>query len=76
MLWGNVIGISLIATQYATGIIPLNPDIYYVSTVPVSVNLIYLLFLNAGALACSLLMLLGPSYIITKILPAKAIKFE
>ena len=76
MLWGNIIGISLIAIQYSTGIIPLNPDIYYVSTIPVSVNLLYLLLLNIGSLICSLLMLIAPSYIITKIFPAKAIKFE
>jgi lipoprotein-releasing system permease protein len=76
LLWGNVIGIAVILIQYFTGIIPLDPDIYYVSTVPVSINLWHIVLLNIGTLVCSLLILILPSYLITKIVPAKAIHFE
>ena len=76
MLWGNAIGLTLCAIQYFTNIIPLAPDAYYVSSVPVEINLLYIVLLNVGALIASLLMMIGPSYLITKILPAKTIKYE
>lgn len=76
MLWGNIIGLSLCAIQYYTGIIPLDPEAYYVSTVPVSFNWLYLLLLNVGTLVASILMMIGPSYLITKIDPAKIIRYE
>jgi lipoprotein-releasing system permease protein len=76
MLWGNVIGLSLCAIQYFTGIIPLDPQAYYVATVPVSFNWLYIVLLNVGTLLASLLMMIGPSYLITKITPAKIIRYE
>ena len=76
MLWGNVIGLSLCAIQYFTGIIPLDPEAYYVATVPISFNWLYIILLNAGTLIASLLMMIGPSYLITKITPAKIIRYE
>ena len=76
MLWGNVIGLSLCAIQYFTGVIPLDPLSYYVATVPVSFNWLYILLLNIGTLVASLLMMVGPSYLITKINPAKIIRYE
>ena len=76
MLWGNVIGLSLCAIQYFTGIVPLDPQAYYVATVPVSFNWLYIVLLNVGTLLASLLMMIGPSYLITKITPAKIIRYE
>jgi len=76
MLWGNLIGLTLCAIQYFTGIIPLDAASYYVPTVPVSFNWLYILLLNVGTLVASLLMMIGPSYLITKITPAKIIRYE
>jgi lipoprotein-releasing system permease protein len=76
MLWGNVIGLSLCAIQYFTGIIPLDPESYYTATVPITFNWFYIILLNLGTLIASLLMMIGPSYLITKILPAKIIRYE
>jgi lipoprotein-releasing system permease protein len=76
MLWGNVIGLSLCAIQYFTGIVPLDPQAYYVATVPVSFNWLHIVLLNVGTLLASLLMMIGPSYLITKITPAKIIRYE
>lgn len=76
MLWGNLIGISLIVLQHYTHIIPLDAATYYVSSVPVYFSLIHILILNVGTFICSSLMLIIPSYLIAKILPAKSIKFE
>jgi lipoprotein-releasing system permease protein len=80
MIWGNLIGVGLCLFQSFTGILTLDPDTYYLSTVPVYATLPsaiwILLLLNACCFAVSVLMLVGPSYLITKINPAKAIKFE
>ena len=76
MLWGNIIGLSLCAIQYFTGIVPLDPEAYYVATVPVAFNWLYIILLNASTLIASLLMMIGPSYLITKIDPAKIIRYE
>ena len=76
MLWGNFIGLSLCAIQYFTGIIPLNAEAYYVATVPITFNWLYIFLLNAGTLLASILIMIGPSYLITKITPANIIRYE
>ena len=76
MLWGNIIGLSICAIQYFTGIIPLDPEAYYVATVPINFNWMYILLLNVGTLLASILMMIGPSYLITKINPARIIRYE
>jgi lipoprotein-releasing system permease protein len=76
LLWGNIIGIGLLLVQKYTGIIKLNPENYYVNQAPVNINLWSILLLNLGTITICLLVLLIPSYIITKISPVKAIKFS
>jgi len=76
LFWGNLIGIGFLVIQKYFKIIPLNPDTYYVTEAPVYLSLDYILYINLGTLLLCLLMLLIPSYIITKINPVKAIKFE
>ncbi|MDH6312458.1 lipoprotein-releasing system permease protein [Parabacteroides sp. PFB2-10] len=76
MLWGNVIGLVICFLQAQFGLIPLDPATYYLDAVPIDLSLGALLLLNIGTLAATLLMLLGPSYLITKIEPAKTIRFE
>ena len=76
LFWGNLIGLGLISIQHYFGIIKLNPENYYVNQAPVYLNWGYFLLLNLGTIIICLLVLLIPSYIITKISPVKAIKFE
>ena len=76
MIWGNVIGLSLLLLQKYFGLIQLDPENYYVSEAPVYISLGYVLLLNAGTLILCLLMLLIPSYLVSKISPVKAIKFD
>ena len=76
MFWGNLIGLGLCAIQYFTGIIPLDPEAYYISTVPILFHWGLILALNLGTLLISILMMVGPSYLITKILPAEIIRYE
>ena len=76
MIWGNIVGLGICALQYYFHIIPLDPVAYYVSSVPVTFNWLYILLLNIGTLVASVLMLVGPSYLITKISPATIIRYE
>jgi lipoprotein-releasing system permease protein len=76
LLWGNGIGISLLLLQQQFGIIKLNPENYYVNQAPVYLNLGYILALNILTVAICALVLLIPSYIVTKISPVKAIRFD
>lgn len=76
VLWGNVLGLGLLLAQKHFGFIKLDPQTYYVSEAPVNIDFLHILLLNIGTLLLCLAMLLVPSYIITKISPAKSIKFE
>ena len=76
LFYGNLIGLSLLFLQKYLGIISLNPETYYVNTVPVYLNIGYIALLNIGVVLLSYTMLLLPSYFITKINPVKVIKFE
>lgn len=76
MLWGNVIGVSLCLIQFFFEPFKLDPTIYYLSSVPVELNIFYYILLNVFTLLVSVLMLIGPSYLIGRIHPAKSIKFE
>lgn len=76
ILWGNAIGLGLLLAQKYFGFIKLDPATYYVTEAPVNVNALHIILLNVGTLLLCLLMLIIPSYIITRISPAKSIKFE
>jgi lipoprotein-releasing system permease protein len=76
LFWGNLIGISLLVIQQYFGIIKLNPENYYVNQAPVYINLGYIALLNLLTVTVCFLVLLIPSYIITKISPVKAIRFD
>ncbi|MCP2027909.1 lipoprotein-releasing system permease protein [Flavobacterium sp. HSC-32F16] len=76
LFWGNLIGISLLLVQQQFGIIHLNPENYYVNQAPVYLNWGYIALLNLLTVTVCFLVLLIPSYIITKISPVKAIRFD
>lgn len=76
MLWGNVVGLAFCILQSQFGIFQLDPETYYVDTVPVSFNVLLFLLINIGTLLTSVLMLIGPSYLITKINPASSMRYE
>jgi len=76
LLWGNIIGVGLCIAQAQFGIFKLNQESYYVSQIPINLNLMPLLYINGGTLLLCTLMLLIPTYIITKISPVKAIRFS
>ena len=77
LLWGNLFGLGFIWFQETYRVFKFpNPKEYYIDYIPVHIDFPTVLILNLGVLILCLLMLLIPSYIITKITPVKAIKFE
>ena len=76
MLFGNILGLGLLAIQRFTGIVKLDAQTYYVSTVPVEFNWILIVALNIATLLISVFMLVAPSYLISHIHPAKSMRYE
>lgn len=77
LLWGNGIGLALLYLQDKFRLFKFpNPEEYYIEYIPVHIDISTVLLLNLGVMLLCLVMLLVPSYIITKITPVKAIKFE
>ncbi|MQY79606.1 MAG: FtsX-like permease family protein [Bacteroidetes bacterium] len=76
LFYGNIIGIGLCLLQHYFGIIKLDESSYYLSTVPINFNLLYFFGLNLGTLLLTVLMLIIPSYLISRISPVKAIRFD
>ncbi len=76
LIIGNAIGLSLIAIQNFTHVAKLDPENYYLDTVPMSLTITQFLLLNIGTVIVTLLLLLGPSSLIARISPAKSIRFN
>lgn len=76
LLWGNVIGVAIVLLQKFFHIIQLNPESYYVDYVPMNFSLSHLLLLNLGTIVITSLILIIPSWFISKISPDKVIRFD
>lgn len=76
LLLGNIIGIGLLLLQKYTGVVTLDPKTYYVSEVPVEINIPIFLAINAATLAISVMVLVAPSYLVAHIQPSKSMRYE
>lgn len=76
MAIGNVFGLSVCLIQKYTNLISLSPESYYLSAVPIEMNVWYILALNIGTMVLWMLMLLLPTMLINNIRPSKSIRFE
>lgn len=76
MFWGNVIGLGLCAIQKVTGLISLDPKNYYLDTVPISFDWVFIIAVNVVMFVLSALVLIVPSGLISRIHPTKAMRFE
>lgn len=77
LFWGNLIGLGLLWLQDKFKFLKFaDPKEYYIEYIPVHIDAVTVLILNIGVMLLCLLMLLLPSYIITRISPVKSIKFE
>ena len=76
LFWGNLIGLGLGWLQQRFGLIRLSEESYYLSTAPIEFNFAAILGINLLTLAVTLLFLIIPSYLVTRITPVQAIRFE
>ena len=76
MIIGNVIGLGLVIIQNVTGMVTLDPSTYYVKTVPVEINIPLIVILNIATLLISVFILIAPSFLISRIHPAKSMRYE
>lgn len=76
LLWGNIIGIGLAMLQLKTGLISLDPASYYLKSVPINLDPVHIILLNAGTMIAIILMLLIPSQLIARITPVRAIRYD
>jgi len=76
LLLGNIFGIGLGYLQLQTHLLKLDAASYYMNFIPIQFNWMDLILLNAGTLAICLLVMIGPSMLVTKITPVKAIRFK
>ncbi len=76
LLFGNILAFGLLFLQKFTGIVKLDPQTYYVSTVPIEINWTYIIALNVATLFISVYMLVAPSFFVSHIHPAKSMRYE
>ena len=76
LLLGNIIGLGCILLQKWLGLITLDPQTYYVSVVPVEINIPLIIALNLSTLLICIIVLIAPSYLISHIHPAKSMHYE
>lgn len=76
MIIGNIIGLGLVLIQKFTGLVTLDPSTYYVKTVPVEINILLIVLLNVATLLISVFVLIAPSFLISRIHPAKSMRYE
>ena len=76
LVLGNILGIGICLIQKYTHILKLDPSSYFLEYVPINLNVWYMILLNVGTVLITILMLLVPSYFITKVSPEKTIRFE
>ena len=76
LFWGNLAGLAFCFIQKHYGLVTLSEENYYLSVAPVEINVFTILALNAGTLCVTLLFLVIPSWLVTRISPVKAIRFK
>ena len=76
LLWGNLLGIGIVFLQMHTGIVTLDPQTYYVSEAPMEFNLLIVLLLNLATLLICVIVLIAPSYLVSRIHPARSMRYE
>jgi lipoprotein-releasing system permease protein len=76
LFWGNIIGLGFCLIQYHFRLIPLDPENYYMDTVPIHWNFFAFGILNVIILVLTMLAILIPSALISRIRPVAAIRFD
>lgn len=73
---GNAIGLGIAFIQWKFQILPLDASAYYLTAVPVRIDVTAIAILNISALIVSTAILLIPARMISRISPAATMKYE
>lgn len=76
MVAGNLLAAVLCLVQWLTHLIPLDPENYFVSFVPIHINPFSVLLADAAAYGVIMLLMLVPTLFISKVDPAKTVKVD
>lgn len=76
MLWGNVAGLAIVYAQKLFHIVTLDPEVYYIAYAPIEVNWTWIIALNVATLVVTMLALVVPSFLVSRVQPSKAIQFD
>ena len=76
LLLGNLIGLGLAWVQKTFGVVKLDEESYYLDVAPIKLEWLTILGLNVGTFVVTLLFLVLPSYLVTKVDPVKAMRFK
>ncbi|MCR5270092.1 MAG: ABC transporter permease [Prevotella sp.] len=76
LIWGNIIGLGVVLLQMKTGFVSLDPQTYYVNQAPMEINVPIIIALNLSTLIISVLVLIAPSYLVSRIHPARSMRYE
>lgn len=76
LFWGNALGLTFCWLQDKFGIVKLNEANYYLAVAPIEINYFHIAMLNLGVMVVTLIFLLMPSWLITRVSPVKAIRFK
>ncbi len=76
LIWGNLLGITICFLQKYFHILKLDPTSYYVAYVPINFSLFHLFLLNTGTIVVTILMLIIPTWFVSRISPEKTIRFD
>ena len=76
LLWGNVIGLLVSFSQKYFKLFKLNAESYFLSAVPIKIDIVDIIHLNIATVAITFIVLLFTSFVIANISPVDSIKFE
>lgn len=76
LILGNFLGLGLAAVQKYTGFMKLDETNYYLSEVPIEFNWYSILLLNLATMLVTVLFMLIPTYLVSRIQVIKILRFD
>ena len=73
---GNILGFGVCLAQTYTGFITLDPAAYYISDVPIKLDLMHLLTIEFIAFVCCVIAMFLPALYSTRIQPSTALRIK
>ena len=76
MLWGNAVGLLLCLVQKVFHVVKLDSSVYYIDSVPIQFNWLYVVGINVLTIVISAIVIFGSSFLISVSKPARTMNFE